>query len=180
MTSVPPAVSDGARDPTMSGDAPADQWPPPAPASWHPEVRAGQLNAVWRSALAICWIGVFFAFAAVWKASEEIGIATWWLGPRSDPQPVLIRLSPFLLALGVGLVVISNLRHAVWVSYAGALLIAVLAALDVSRSAGLAVIEFAIAGAVVLVTTASLSGRYRAVKRPATPDDAGNESAPER
>ena len=125
--------------------------------------------------LAVCWVGVFFAFAAVWKASEEIGIATWWLGPRSDPQPLLIRLAPFIIAIAVGLIVVSNRREAVWVSYGGAALIGVLAVLDVSRSAGLAVIEFAVAGAVILVTTASFAGRYRVVERstrPADSDDA--------
>jgi hypothetical protein len=141
-------------------------------------VRAGELNALWRSLLAVCWIGVFFAFAAVWKASEEIGIATWWLGPRSDPQPLLIRLSPFVLAIAVGLVVVSNRREAVWVSYGGAAVIGVLAALDVSRSGGLALIEFVIAAAVVLVTTASFAGRYRAVpvSSPPASDGPGDAS----
>lgn len=126
--------------------------------------------------LAVCWIGVFFAFAAVWKASEEIGLATWWLGPRSDPQPLPIRLSPFILAIAVGLVVTSNRREAVWVSYGGAAVIGMLAVLDVSRSGGLALIEFAVAGAVILVTTASFAGRYRAVRRPVAPDEGGPDA----
>lgn len=139
-------------------------WPPPTRPS-APVARAGELDTVWRSVLAACWVGVFFTFAAVWKASEEIGIATWWLGPRSEPQPLLIRLSPFALSLAIGLVVIYNRREAVWVSLGGAGVIAVLATLDLSRSKGLAVVEFAIAGAAALVTAASFSGRYRA--RPA-------------
>ncbi len=47
------------------------------------------------------WVGVFVAYMAVWKASEEIGIATWWLGPRSDPQPLVVRLVPFIVASAV-------------------------------------------------------------------------------
>ncbi len=195
VTSVHPTVSDGTCDETVGagdahsdaqdntpGDATAEPWPPPTPTTdaWQPVPRAGELNAVWRSVLAACWIGVFFVFAAVWKASEEIGIATWWLGPRSAPQPLLIRLLPFILALCVALVVISNLRQAVWVSYSGAAVIAVLAALDLSRSAGLAVIEFAIAAAVVLVTTASFAGRYKVAPRQTSPGDAGIEGAPHR
>lgn len=195
VTSVSPAVSDAsgrpAGDPTTgetgdpgsgeTGDpgseprptdptAPAANWPPPSPVA-QSTARAGELDVLWRTVLAACWIGVFFAFAAVWKASEEIGIATWWLGPRSDPQPPLIRLSPFILALAVGLIVISNRREAVWVSYGGAVVIGVLAALDVSRSGGLALVEFAIAGAVLLVTTASFAGRYRLATLPAAADD---------
>ncbi len=160
VTSVPPAVPDATE--TTAG------WPPPSrPAA--PVVRAGQLDTVWRAVLAACWVGVFFAFAAVWKASEEIGIATWWLGPRSDPQPLLIRLSPFVLSLAIGLVVIYNRREAVWVSLGGAAVVALLATLDLSRSTGLAVVEYAIAGAAALVTAASFSGRYRARSAGTTP-----------
>jgi hypothetical protein len=180
VTSVPPAVSDAAEPAVGLGaeENPADAWPAPTEEGRRfpaviigPAGRAGELDVLWRTVLATCWIGVFFAFAAVWKASEEIGIATWWLGPRSDPQPLLIRLSPFILALAVGLVVVSNRREAVWVSYGSAVVIGALAALDVSRSGGLALVEFAIAGAVLLVTTASFAGRYRVASRPAPAED---------
>lgn len=117
---------------------------------------------MWRIVLTLGWVGVFFAFAAVWKASEEIGIATWWLGPRSAPQPVVVRVLPFALAIAVGAVVAANWRAAVWVSLVGSGLVAVVAAFDISRSGGLAVIEFAIASSIALVTLAAFSGRYRA------------------
>lgn len=172
VTSVPPAIPDA----TEAGAG----WPPPARPS-APVVHAGELETAWRAVLAACWVGVFFAFAAVWKASEEIGIATWWLGPRSDPQPLLVRVSPFALSLAIGLVVIYNRREAVWVSLGGAAVIALLATLDLSRSTGLAVVEYAIAGAAALVTAASFSGRYRAVTRPAegaSPTDGSVEPDP--
>jgi hypothetical protein len=123
---------------------------------------------MWRLVLTLGWTGVFFAFAAVWKASEEIGLATWWLGPRSAPQPVVVRLLPFVLAIAVGAVVVANWHAAVWVSLAGSALIALLACFDITRSGGLALIEFAIAAAIALVTVASFSGRYRARGRVAT------------
>jgi 2-keto-3-deoxy-6-phosphogluconate aldolase len=80
---------------------------------------------------------------------------------------MLVRLLPFLLAIGVGLAVISNVRGAVWISLAGSALIALFALVDASRSGGLAAIELAIAVSSALVALAALSGRYRAVPRTA-------------
>ena len=31
-----------------------------------------------------------FAYAAVWQASVQLGIATWWVGPRSQPTPAVV------------------------------------------------------------------------------------------
>ena len=45
--------------------------------------------------LAATWAAAFFAYAAVWKTSEELGIGTWWLGARSSPTPVIVRIIPF-------------------------------------------------------------------------------------
>jgi hypothetical protein len=153
VTSVPPVVSGAAVEPAPAARPTADTAP-----------RPGQLVPLWRILLTLGWVGVFLAFAAVWKASEEIGIATWWLGPRSAPQPVVVRLLPFALAIAIGAFVAGNLRAAVWGSLAGSGLVAVIAAFDVSRSGGLALIEFAIAASIALVTLGALGGRY--VARP--------------
>ncbi len=141
--------------------------------------RAGQLTTAWQIMVAIAWSAAFFAFAGVWKASEEIGIATWWLGPRADPQPVPIRIIPFVIAVGIALLAVYNLRIVPWVSLAGSAVIAVIAGFDVSRSVGLAVTELAIAGALALVSAASFGGRYRIQRadRPA-PDPADAEQRP--
>ena len=107
------------------------------------------------------WVGVFVAYLAVWKASEEIGIATWWLGPRSDPQPIMIRLVPFLVAAAFGILASYNVPRMPVIGLVGAGSLAAIAVPDLSRSTGLAVIEFAIAGAVLLVSSASFTGAYR-------------------
>lgn len=107
------------------------------------------------------WVGVFVAYLAVWKASEELGIATWWLGPRTSPQPVFIRLIPFLVAAVFGILASYNVRRVPVFGLVGAVLLAAIAIPDLSRSTGLAVIEFAIAGAVLLVSSASFTGAYR-------------------
>ena len=115
------------------------------------------------------WVGVFVAYMAVWKASEELGIATWWLGPRSNPQPLLIRLVPFAVAAVFGILASYNVRRLPPIGLVGAALLAAIAAPDLSRSTGLALVEFTIAGAVLLVSAVSFTGMYR---RP-RPDVAG-------
>ena len=124
--------------------------------------RPGELTAAWRAALVVTWIGAFLAYLAVWKASEEIGIGTWWLGARSSPQPVVIRLVPFAVAATFAALAGYNVRRMPWISLFGAAVLAGIAAADLSRSTGLAVVEFAIAAAVAVVSLASSTGMYRA------------------
>ncbi|HUS42221.1 MAG TPA: hypothetical protein VMY16_06115 [Ilumatobacteraceae bacterium] len=107
------------------------------------------------------WVGVFVAYLAVWKASEELGIATWWLGPRSNPQPLIIRLVPFLVAAVFGILASYNVPRLPIIGLVGAAVLTAIAVPDLSRSTGLAMIEFAIAGAVALVSAASFTGVYR-------------------
>jgi hypothetical protein len=130
----------------------------------------GSLAPAWHVALIVTWIGVFLAYMAVWKASDEIGIGTWWLGPRSTPQPLVVRLVPFAVAATFGILASYNVRRMPWISLGGALVLAGFAVPDLSRSTGLAVVEFAIAGAVAIVSLAALTGTYRIA--PATTGEA--------
>lgn len=107
------------------------------------------------------WVGVFVAYMAVWKASVELGIATWWLGPRSDPQPVLVRLVPFIVTAVFGILATYNVPRLPLIGLVGAAALAAIAVPDLSRSTGLATVEFAIAGAAALVSAASFTGMYR-------------------
>ncbi|MGE5210889.1 MAG: hypothetical protein ACM3MM_06470 [Acidobacteriota bacterium] len=107
------------------------------------------------------WVGVFVAYMAVWKASEELGIATWWLGPRSSPQPLVIRLVPFIVTAVFGILASYNVPRLPAIGLLGAAVLAAIAVPDLSRSTGLAVVEFAIAGAVAVVSAASFTGMYR-------------------
>ena len=107
------------------------------------------------------WVGVFVAYLAVWKVSEEIGIATWWLGPRSSPQPLAVRLVPFVVTVVFGILASYNVPRMPLIGLVGSLTLAAIAVPDLSRSTGLAMIEFAIAGAVLLVSVASFTGTYR-------------------
>jgi hypothetical protein len=122
----------------------------------------GELTAPWRTAMIVTWVGVFIAYMAVWKASEEIGIATWWLGARSNPQPVYVRIVPFVVSVVFGILSGYNVKKLPWINLGGAGVLALIAVPDLSRSPGLATIEFAIAGAVALVSLGSFTGTYRA------------------
>jgi hypothetical protein len=124
-------------------------------------LRPGQLTLGWQMMLAACWTAAFFAFAAVWKTSQEIGIGTWWLGARAQPQPIAVRITPFALTLAVGMVALYNIRRSAWISAAASVAIAVCAAFDMSRSGGLAATEFAIAGSMLLVSIGAALGAIR-------------------
>lgn len=123
--------------------------------------QVGELTSVWIIAIAVTWAMVFMSYMAVWKASEELGLGTWWLGPRSNPQPIVVSLIPFVIVALVGVAASISFRRLPWVSLAGSAALVLVAIPDLSRSTGLAAVEFAIAGAVTIVSLLSLTGRYR-------------------
>jgi hypothetical protein len=160
VDSAPPAEPDGGR--TRPGLAAAP--------------RAGDLTTGWRLVMIVTWTGVFLAFAGVWKASVEIGIRTWWIGPRSEPRPIVIQVIPFAVAIVVALAATYNVRRLPWTAVAGSLAIGLIALFDVSRSGGLALVEAAIGVGALLVALASFTGRYRAGP-PATAGGAAGDGA---
>jgi hypothetical protein len=110
----------------------------------------------------VTWIGAFLAYMAVWKTSEELGLGTWWLGPRSNPQPVVVRVIPFAVIAVFGILATYNVRRLSWISLGGAGVLARVAVPDLARATGIALVEFTIAAAVALVSLASFTGTYRA------------------
>jgi hypothetical protein len=120
--------------------------------------RPGELVSTWRLAVVFAWALVVFAYSAVWKVSVELGIGTWWLGARSSPQPLVVRVLPFVLAIALGLVSSYRIRRVPLFNVVGAVLMAAIAVPDFSRSVGLAVIELVVAAAMMLVAIASFSG----------------------
>lgn len=126
--------------------------------------RPGDLAPAWRVMLGIGWICAFFAYAGMWQASVQIGVSTWWIGPRGQPTHVAIKLIPFYLSLVVGLLIVYNVRWIVRWSAVGVAATALISIPDFSRSIGLGVAEAVIAVLLGVITLASLSGRYRAVQ----------------
>lgn len=123
------------------------------------------------------WMFAFFAYAAVWQASVQLGIATWWVGPRSAPTPVLIRMIPFFVTIVGGMMAVYNVRRLSHVSIGIAAITALVALPDFSRSVGLAVVELMISGSLIVISAASLTGRYRLVLADAAVAD-GTGTAP--
>ncbi len=168
------------RPPSSTGFAPpdGDAAPVPPPPTFAARARPGQLTTAWQIMVAATWAAVFFAFAATWKVSEEIGIGTWWLGPRALPQPLVVSLIPFGLALAMAFAAIYNVARVASISLVGSVGVALIAVFDISRSGGLAAIEFAIAAAAALVSLGARSGTYRTTPAPPAnaacdaPDDA--------
>lgn len=92
----------------------------------------------------------------------QIGIGTWWIGPRAQPTNIVVKLLPFLLCLAVLVCVVYNVAHLVQISAIASGLAAVGAIPDFSRSVGLGAAEMIVAGLLAVVTATALTGRYRA------------------
>lgn len=127
-----------------------------------PPPRAGELTLPWRIGTALTWIAVVLAMAAVWNASVQLGLSTWWLGPRGDPQPRIVQLAPFVAPALMVFGAINNVR---WLGCYGLATSAVLAAVgagDLDRVGSIAATELTIAGAAAIVSLTSLTGTYLA------------------
>jgi hypothetical protein len=126
------------------------------------------LTPGWRIGTAFCWIGVVLALAAVWSASVQLGLSTWWLGPRADHQPRFVQLSPFVAPVLMVLGTINNLRRLSWFGLAAATVVAAIGFGDLGRVGSIAATELAIAGAAAAISVASLTGTYQ---KPLPADD---------
>lgn len=133
--------------------------------------RDGELSSAWRLIVALAWIAAFFAYAAVWQTSVQIGISTWWVGPRSAPPAIWIRVLPFVVTILAVLLVVYNVRRVVEACTALGASTALIALPDLSRSVGLAVLELIISAALIAVGAAAFTGRYRLAPAPAPADD---------
>ncbi len=127
--------------------------------------------------LAAAWVIAFFAYAAVWQASVEIGIGTWWVGPRAQPRHTLVRVLPSLLSISMAMCAVYNARRLVRLSAVGVVFATIVAIPDFSRSTGLGLAELVIACLLGLVTLAALTGRYRLVPNGRN-DDPESDSEP--
>jgi hypothetical protein len=119
------------------------------------------LSPGWRIVTFCVWLGVILAFAAVWNTSVQLGLSTWWLGPRAEPQPRPIRLSPFI---GPALMLLGTINQARWLGWFGLAVSGVLAGYgiaDLSRVASIAAVELIVAGLAAIASLASLTGTYR-------------------
>lgn len=127
--------------------------PPPIPKT------VSHLTRTWRNVTALSWLVLGLAVLALAISSRSLGKPAWWLGPESQPRFFLLWSTPFLPPLAS---IIASLRFSRWatpVSFVSALALGVVAVFDLQNSPGIAVGEFVLAGAGVLISIASLAGR---------------------
>jgi hypothetical protein len=115
---------------------------------------AGRLIPLWRLTFVLGWAGVITGLAVVWLTSRQIGLSTWWLGPDSEPNPLLFQLLPFYPPM---LVTIAALYGGI----AASLLIAAVGLGDLHRVQWIAVVELVLAAGALCLSAASLAGLYR-------------------
>ena len=160
----PVTATDGSPDDATVVDAPAAPVPPPPPPMSMPfrrPLQAGHQTMGWRVVTACTWVLVIVAFAGIWNTSVQLGLSTWWLGPRGDPQPQAVRLLPFIAPVLMCLAVFNNLRHLAYLGLGAAAVVAVFGLGDLGRVPELAVLELLIAAMAAGVSFASLTGTYR-------------------
>jgi len=130
------------------------------PAGGRP-ARPGQLTFGWRVATVGMWALVFVAFTGVWKASRELGLATWWLGPFGAPRPFFVIIVPFVLPVLVVVAALNNARGLPWLGLGAGAATALIGVGDLDRVTRLGLVEIAIGLAAMLFSLATVSGRYR-------------------
>jgi hypothetical protein len=135
----------------------------------------GQLTPGWRLTTLATWALAFVAWSGVWKASRELGLATWWLGPISAPRPLVVMLVPFVAPAVMGVLALNNARRLPWLGLGAAAIAAVIGIVDLSYVRRLGIAELVIAAAAGVVSAASLTGMYRAAA-PATGADGPAEA----
>jgi hypothetical protein len=145
----------------MSQLEPAAEVVPAPPVREARVPRAGELTAGWRLITGLTWMLVVVALGCVWKTSDQLGLATWWLGPRGDPHPLPIQLLPFVPPVLMVLAAINRVRYLPWLGLAASSLVVLTGVLDVVRFTGLGALEIAIGVAAAAVSLASLTGMYR-------------------
>lgn len=113
----------------------------------------------------MAWLGIAGAFVGVWVSSRNTGLSTWWLGPETEPRPILLNLLPLVAPLALTAMGLRHLRWLPWAGLGGAALCAIFAIGDVGRVNGYAVVEFTLAAGGLLVSVASFTGMYRTASR---------------
>jgi len=113
----------------------------------------------WRALATISWVGVLVCQLAVAITSRNIGKPTWWLGPESNPQPLVVWALPFLITVAALVATQRPGRLSIVVHLVCVVLLVVVAALDVRNTPGVATVEFVVAFVALLITVVSAAAR---------------------
>ena len=113
----------------------------------------------WPVATGIFWGLVFAALIGVWKASQEVGVATWWRGPRSAPRPLPVQILPLIAPSVMVIGAMIRWSRLAWVGVGAGLITAAIGAGDLAGVPKLAVVQLALGGAGVVFSLAALAAR---------------------
>ena len=113
----------------------------------------------WPVATGIFWGLVFAALIGVWKASQEVGVATWWRGPRSAPRPLPVQILPLIAPSVMVIGAMFRWSRLAWVGVGAGLITAAIGAGDLAGVPKLAAVLLALGGAGVVFSLAALAAR---------------------
>jgi hypothetical protein len=139
--------------------------------------RAGELAPGWRLVLAVAWLSVAVAIGAIWKTTDQLGMSTWWLGPRGEPRPAVVQILPFVPSVVMVLLSVNHVRRLVWWSLGASALVVAVGAVDLGYKPSIGMLEIAVGVAAALVSVASFAGTYRPI-RTDTDTDTDTEHTP--
>ncbi len=128
----------------------------------HPLAAPGQLVPWSRVANLMVWAGITVGLAMVAHSSSVTGLGTWWMGPPGHQNNVLTIMLPFLVPLGMLILVLSWSTRVPWFGILGSVLLGAVAVADIGHVKGYALVEGALAVCGLVVSVASIFGRYRA------------------
>jgi hypothetical protein len=123
--------------------------------------RAGELTGGWRAVTGLTWMLVVVALGCVWKTSDQLGLSTWWLGPRGEPNSIIVQLLPFIAPVLMLLAAFNHVRYLPWFGLVASGMVTLVGVFDVVRFRGLGLLEIAIGAAAAVVSLVSLTGMYR-------------------
>jgi hypothetical protein len=161
-----PSEGDAAGAPAAPFAPPATVEPPSA-VLFTRAPRAGESTPGWLLVHSVVWIAAAVAVGSIWKTSDQLGMSTWWLGPRGDPRPIIVQVLPFVPAVAMLLLTINRVRHLAWWGLLASTLMIAVGVVDLGFKVELGLLEIAIGVASALASLASFVGAYR----PDPPDD---------
>lgn len=112
----------------------------------------------WRVVLMLGWVGGILGYSTIWAVSRQIGLPTWWLGPRSTPSPIPVMSLPFLAPVLVLIGIAMNLQRIALYSFLAAIVTLGIAAGDANTQPGLALAQVAISIGLLSTSLAALIG----------------------
>jgi hypothetical protein len=104
------------------------------------------------------WAGIIAGIAAVWAASRQIGLSTWWLGPRAGDRSIVVSLIPFVPGVTMIIAAVARVRYVWAIGIVASLIVMAIGLGDLSRVARLGAVEIALGVAGCAVSLASWTG----------------------